>query len=108
VYSLGGAVRDTDADETAFAYRQADYIIAITSSWEHKGEAPRHERWVKAGFDRLYPLTCGSYVNFPYGPTPDYQRAYYGQHLRRLQAVKQKYDPDDIFRFPQSIKLGGS
>jgi FAD/FMN-containing dehydrogenase len=105
VYSLGGAVRDTEADETAFRYRQADYILAIASSWENKSEAESHKQWVAAGFDYIHTITRGSYINFPYSRMPNYQQAYYGGNLRRLQYVKKAYDPCNLFRFPQSIKL---
>lgn len=105
VYSLGGSVRDLEIDATAFFYRQADYIMAIASSWQSEAEAPSHKEWVKAGFNYIYRITRGSYVNFPYSQTPDYERAYYGEHLRRLRRVKQEYDPCDVFSFPQSIKI---
>lgn len=104
VYSLGGAVRDIELCATAFAYRQANYIMAITSSWECEGEAPEHKEWVGVGFQYIYTITRGSYVNFPYDHTPNYQRAYYDEHLLRLQRIKKEYDPDNIFSFPQSIK----
>jgi FAD/FMN-containing dehydrogenase len=105
VYSLGGAVRDIGADETAFTYRQANYIIAMASSWEKPDEAEAHMEWVKAGFDYIYTITRGSYINFPYNQTPNYQQAYFGSNLRRLQCVKMTYDPYNIFSFPQSIEL---
>ncbi|QDR82611.1 putative FAD-linked oxidoreductase YvdP [Sporomusa termitida] len=105
VYSLGGAVRDIGAAETAFTYRQANYIIAIASAWEETDAAEAHREWVKAGFDYIYTITRGSYINFPYSQTPHYQQAYYGSNLRRLQCVKQTYDPYNLFRFPQSIEL---
>lgn len=105
VYSLGGAVRDMKENETAFADRQANYIIAIVSSWERKDEATVNEEWVKAGFDYVFTITRGSYINFPYSQTPNYQKAYYDDHLPRLRRVKKEYDPHNIFSFPQSIKL---
>lgn len=105
VYSLGGAVRDTAAAATAFPYRQADYIIAVASSWEQNSEADSHREWILYGFEYLYPITRGSYINFPYSLIPDYQQAYFDGNLCRLQAVKKTYDPCDIFRFPQSIRL---
>ena len=104
VYSLGGAVRDTAASATAFRGRQADYIMAITSSWESPEAEAAHIAWVKACFYSIYPMTCGSYVNFPYSQTPHYRQAYYGEYLGRLQQVKQEYDPHNVFSFPQGIK----
>jgi len=105
VYSLGGAVRDTEVNATSFADRQANYIMAITSSWEMEDEASSHRAWIKAGYEYIYTITCGSYINFPYGQTPNYEWAYYGDHLRKLQRIKKEYDPCNIFHFPQSIKL---
>lgn len=103
VYSLGGAVRDKEPDATAFFYRNASFIMAVTSVWESEAEASVHKQWVKTGFNYIYTITCGSYVNFPYSQTPDYERAYYGEHIQRLRHIKKKYDPHNIFSFPQGI-----
>lgn len=105
VYSLGGAIRDLEPDATAFPARNADYIMVITSSWEHKKEAPLNRAWIKKGYNYIYKITEGSYVNFPYAQTPCCGEAYFQEHLPRLQCIKQKYDPDNVFHFPQSIKL---
>lgn len=105
VYSLGGAVRDVGPEATAFTARNADYIMVITSSWENKNEEPLHRAWIQAGYDYIHQITRGSYVNFPYAQTPCYEVAYFQEHLTRLQCIKRKYDPDDIFHFPQSIRL---
>ena len=59
VYSLGGAIRDLDVNRTAFPSRKANYIMAITSDWETKEEAPIHKKWVEAGFAYIYAITRG-------------------------------------------------
>jgi FAD/FMN-containing dehydrogenase len=54
----------------------------------------------------MQPFTSDqSYQNFIDGAETDYLRAYYGANLERLVEVKRKYDPGNLFRFPQSIPL---
>ncbi len=104
VYSLGGMVKDIPKNGSAYFYRQAKYIIAISSDWENNDEALINKAWVAMGFKYLEKITVGSYVNFPYSPLNDYALKYYGQHLNTLQIIKERYDPDNVFKFPQSIK----
>ena len=47
--------------------------------------------------------TQGAYVNYVDSQIPDALRAYYGANLERLVEVKRRYDPDNLFHFPQSI-----
>lgn len=104
LYSLGGAVRAMKTDSTAFFYRQANYIMGISSSWESEAAAPVVKEWVASGFKYIYTLSVGSYVNFPYNNLPNYEYAYYGEHVRELRCIKNEYDPHNVFEFPQSIK----
>lgn len=104
IYTLGGAVKDMASSETAFYYRNARYIMAITADWD-KGENPDiYRRWVAEGFDFIESFTNGSYVNFPYRELEDYQHEYYGENIYKLKRVKRIYDPHNIFRFQQSIR----
>lgn len=104
LYSLGGKVSEICPDETAFFYRDAGYIILIQSVWEESQYALDNKRWVNRRFKYLKSITQGSYVNFPYGSLLDYLEAYYGGNANRLRAVKKTYDPENVFRFPQSIR----
>ena len=104
VYSLGGAVKDVDSKKTAFYYRGAGYIMAISSEWENPEETAINEAWVERGFEYIKNRTKGSYVNFPYNNLKNYELQYYGGNIGRLQKVKVRYDPENVFSFPQSIR----
>ena len=46
-----------------------------------------------------------SYVNYCDLDLTDYPKAYWGDNLPRLMAVKQQYDPDNLFHHAQSVPL---
>ncbi|MFP3966447.1 FAD-binding oxidoreductase [Actinomadura fulvescens] len=105
---LGGAY-DT-GPPTAWAHRgclfDLRYSITVTR--------PAQMRTVLAARDRLCrlwaelrPVASGhSYQNHLWPALPDWQRAYYGPHVRRLRQIKAAYDPDNLFRFPHSLGSG--
>ncbi len=103
LYALGGEVGEKSPYETAFFYRDASYILLIQSVWEEKRYASENKRWVSRKFKYLKSITQGSYVNFPYSGLMDYLEEYYGWNAKRLRLVKKKYDPENVFHFPQSI-----
>jgi len=104
VYALGGAVQDISNRATAFYYRKARYILAIESIWDKPRFAQANIDWVQEKFSYIKSITRGSYVNFPYSGLKDYEKAYFGKNKSRLKKIKRKYDPLNVFKFPQGIK----
>ncbi|RDY27034.1 FAD-binding protein [Romboutsia weinsteinii] len=104
VYGLGGKTKDVGKFDTAFYYRNANYILAIQSVWEDNEYKEYSLKWVEENFKYLYCITEGSYINFPYLELPYYQCNYFGENVPRLKCVKHKYDPCNTFNFPQSIR----
>ena len=49
--------------------------------------------------------TQGSYVNVPDRAITDWGNSYYGTNFDRLKTIKSKYDPNEVFKFEQSIPL---
>ena len=100
-YALGGRVSETASNETAFFYRNAHYITWLNTVFEScKCE---NSDWINERFCYLKSVTEGSYVNFPYGLLPCYLKEYYGSNACRLKKVKKRYDPYNVFSFPQGI-----
>jgi hypothetical protein len=104
LYALGGKVERKDPSDTAFFYRDAEYIMLIQTVWEEERFEAENRRWLNRKFRYLESVTQGSYVNFPYRYTDDYPDSYYGGNANRLRMVKETYDPDNVFRFAQSIR----
>ena len=62
--------------------------------------------WLAETAAAISPFTNGeAYQNYIDPTLTDWQHAYYGANLPRLQQVKLAYDPDDTFSFAQSIPL---
>ena len=103
VYALGGRVAEVNVDETAFFYRHAGYILWLETVWEENRYARENVDWINMWFPCLASMTGGSYVNFPYDGLPCYLEEYYGEHASCLRKIKEKYDPCNVFSFPQGI-----
>lgn len=53
----------------------------------------------------MHPLASGqAYQNYLDAELRDWPSAYYGANYKRLSQVKASFDPDQLFRFPQSIR----
>lgn len=92
--AMGGAYNRVAVDATAFAHRNQRFLL------EHVGDAP----WVDTSWALAHAHGSGRvYPNFPDLSLTDGPAAYHGENLARLRAVKQAYDPDRFFTFPQAI-----
>lgn len=103
MYGLGGKVSDICSNETAFYYRNANYILYIQTVFENNNYLNINTEWVNTHYHYLSSLTCGNYINFPYYPLKNYEYEYYGNNISRINKVKEKYDPYCIFTFPQGV-----
>ncbi|QJW47957.1 FAD-binding oxidoreductase [bacterium BFN5] len=104
LYALGGQVQAVGNSDTAFYYRNAQYIMGIQSIWENTLFANENILWVQERFKYLETITNGSYVNYPYSELTDYEKAYYGQNAYRLNRINKRYDPYNVFKFPQALR----
>lgn len=103
-YGAGGAISDVDKSATAYYYRDAKFIVGIQSVWEEDIYAEVNKEWVKENFSIIKDITNGSFVNFPLDELDNFEKEYYGDNLSKLRKIKYKYDPLNVFDYPQAIR----
>ena len=102
---LGGAISRVPADQTAYAHRDAEFVVNIHGHWTEPGEDQAGVAWVRGLFDALTPhATGGTYVNFLSDEGAEGVRGAYPPAVwSRLVEVKRRYDPENVFRLNQNI-----
>jgi FAD/FMN-containing dehydrogenase len=103
---LHGAVTRVAPTETAFPHRQEGYNLLFLSEWQDRQQNSACMTWARASYAAMQPFIGGSrYVNYLDDDEPgDAVAAAYGPNHRRLQAIKSRYDPDNIFHLNQNIR----
>jgi FAD/FMN-containing dehydrogenase len=100
----GGAIGSYPRERSAFIHRDAAFNVGLTVWWQDQSEETASRSFQSSWIDLVMPFWNGHiYQNFPSADVPDYRSNYWGEAFPALLAVKQKYDPEGLFKFPQSI-----
>ena len=94
-----GALNRIAPDKTAFVRRDARYMLALEANWTDPAQSEANVAWARNCFEDMQRFAHGSYLNFP-GFMEDSEKLLegaYENNYKRLQAVKAKYDPDNLF-----------
>ena len=103
IHHLGGAVRRMPSDATAFATRDAEFILNVVARTPDADGYGTVVDWARTATDGVG-STGGTYVNFTGEASPDRVHASYPEATyERLVAVKDRYDPTNLFRLNQNI-----
>ena len=99
-----GAYGRVPADATAFVHRDPRFLLKLGVALEPGVRSEPGRRWLNGAWELVRPYaTGGAYPNFPDPELTDWARAYWGANHERLRRVKQRYDPDAVFRVDQPI-----
>lgn len=107
VLHLGGALNTRAPDDGAVGNRTARFVCGIKGMWApDERDADAYRQWVRNAWQQLRPYSTGAtYINFQTADEDESRiRATYGPNLSRLQAVKRKYDPHNLFRVNRNIR----
>jgi FAD/FMN-containing dehydrogenase len=101
---MGGAVERVGEDDTALSGRSAPFNIHLNGMWGSAEEDEENIAWVRETTNILQPhIDPGMALNF-YTEIGDAElEASYGEKLKRLRKLKDRYDPTNLFRLNQNI-----
>ncbi|MBC6991028.1 FAD-binding oxidoreductase [Hymenobacter sp. BT491] len=105
LYPINGAASRMGKNDTAWNYRHSTWSMVIVGVDPDPANKGLITDWAKAYWNALHPYSAGgAYINFMMEEGEDRIKATYGENYDRLVAVKNKYDPENLFRINQNIR----
>ncbi|HET6533876.1 MAG TPA: FAD-binding oxidoreductase, partial [Actinoplanes sp.] len=95
---IGGAVSRVAPEATAVGPREPGFELRLIANWRPGDpDADRHTAWVRNGWTALRAYAGGQFATFLSDEGPAGVRTAYGDRLARLIALKNRYDPANLF-----------
>jgi FAD/FMN-containing dehydrogenase len=109
MYPINGAASRIGKNETPWSYRDAIWAQVMVGVDPDPANNDKIISWTKSYYDALHPYSAGgAYVNFMMDDEGEERvKATYGDNYERLVAIKNKYDPNNLFRVNQNIRPTG-
>jgi FAD/FMN-containing dehydrogenase len=93
-------VADAAPDATAYAHRDAEFLVDVGATWRDPAADEEHLSWAESSWRDLRESEAtreGSYSGFPGFVTGEERaRMAYGENLDRLADLKAEYDPENL------------
>ena len=105
LYPINGAASRVGKSDTAWSFRDATWAQVMVGVDPDPANKEKIISWTKNYYDALHPYSAGgAYVNFMMDEGEERVKATYGDNYERLVAIKNKYDPQNLFRVNQNIR----
>jgi len=104
----GGKMNEVPPDAMAFVHRKHFALLSIFAN--SAGRDPAAVTWARRFHHRLMELgvyTRHRYQNYPDPSLENWPHAYYADNYPKLQRLKARYDPGQVFYFQQSVRPAG-
>lgn len=103
-----GKINEVAPNATAYAFRDTLYFLQ-SYAVDLLGIFENQQRDFLDGLNEVVidhtPGIQGSYPGYVDPFLPDAQKQYWGENLARLEEIKAKRDPNNVFRNPQSVEV---
>jgi aclacinomycin oxidase len=118
--SYGGRINAVDPAATAVPTRDAVIKLTYIAAWQDPAKDAVHDVWIREFYQRVYSATGGvpdpkdgAYINYPDNDLADpaintsgvpWSTLYYKGAYPRLQRIKARWDPRDVFNHALAIR----
>jgi FAD/FMN-containing dehydrogenase len=103
----GGAIADVPDEATAFSHRDTFVEFVAAARWTDRAEDDQRMGAARQYATSLAPFASGAYVNVLTDEGQSgVKRAYPPKKLARLTALKEAWDPDNVFHLNHNIPPG--
>ena len=107
IESLHGAPKDADPAGGVVSFGRAAFNISAMATWQDPALDDEQIEWARSTAAAVEPwsFSGGGYVNYMQADEPiERVRAAFGaESFERLQALKKRYDPNNVLRRNQNI-----
>jgi FAD/FMN-containing dehydrogenase len=107
IESLHGAPKDDGVPGGALGFRQAEFNVSVMATWQDAALDEEEIGWARETAAAIEPWSAiaGGYVNYMQADEPvERVRAAFGaEAFERLQALKSRFDPENVLRRNQNI-----
>ncbi|MEU8215383.1 FAD-binding protein [Micromonospora taraxaci] len=114
--TYGGATNAVAPAATASVHRDASMLLFYLAGWADPAADTRHLAWIREFYSEMYADTDGvppggAYINYPdvdlVGAARPWPDLYHGANYLRLQQVKARWDPRNVFHHDLSVRPPG-
>lgn len=103
---FNGAISQVPSNATAFVHRNKMFLYGTVVVYSNGRAHSMCKEWLHKFRDDLASVTSyDGYVNYEDYTLPHWENSYYGSNYEKLTVIKKQYDPHNLFRFQQSIRV---